>query len=136
MVEVEAKTHPAEPVRFAALEKLCELDELAVSAAEAEALKEALRWLRIIYTTMTTPNSINALPSAAFSWPVRVPEIYIAMVMQRHAAALVLLSHFCLLLNRMQDSGGSVVRVGRCCKGSIRRLGRSGNRGLFGRYRI
>lgn len=101
--ESEAETHPAEPVRFAALEELWELDRLAVTAAEVETLKEALRWLRIIYTIMTTPNSNNDPASAALSWPVRVPEMYLTMVRQRHPAALILLSHFCLLLNKVED---------------------------------
>ncbi|PVH79100.1 hypothetical protein DL98DRAFT_516313 [Cadophora sp. DSE1049] len=101
--ELKAETHPAEPVRFAALEKLWELDRLSVTTAEAEALKEALRWLRIIYTFMTTPNDNIDAAAAALSWPVRVPELYLMMARERQPAALVLLSHFCLLLNRVED---------------------------------
>src|SRR6185437_14200064 len=87
-----------------ALEKLWDSTSQCVSAAEADSLKEALRWLKTIYgMMMITPPETNDPASAALSWPVRVPEDYLLMVNQRQPIALVLLAHFCLLLNQIED---------------------------------
>ncbi|KAL2065260.1 hypothetical protein VTL71DRAFT_2929 [Oculimacula yallundae] len=101
--EIEADENPAERARFNALEELWDLEKLAVTTEEKEALNEALRWLKIIYTVLTNPNNDTDPASAALSWPVRVSELFLLMAKQRHPAALILLSHFCLLLNKMED---------------------------------
>ncbi|KAH7369988.1 hypothetical protein BKA65DRAFT_9914 [Rhexocercosporidium sp. MPI-PUGE-AT-0058] len=101
--EHEADANPAESTRFAALEQLWDPSKHSVNVAEVESLNEALRWLKIIYTVVTTPSSDNDPPSAVLSWPVRVPEHYLVMVNERQPAALILLAHFCLLLNRAED---------------------------------
>ncbi|KAF7861557.1 hypothetical protein EAF04_008119 [Stromatinia cepivora] len=101
--ELEAEANPAESAKFSALEQLWDSTRVPVTAAEVDSLQEALRWLKIIYTMMTTPSSNNDPASTALSWPVRVPEHYLLMVNERQPAALILLSHFCLLLNKVED---------------------------------
>ncbi|CZR50172.1 uncharacterized protein PAC_00044 [Phialocephala subalpina] len=101
--ELEAEANPAESAKFSALEQLWDSTRVPTTAAEVDSLKEALRWLRIIYTMMSTPNSNCDPASTALSWPVRVPEHFLSMVNERQPAALILLSHFCLLLNKVED---------------------------------
>ncbi|KAH7416723.1 hypothetical protein BKA64DRAFT_275413 [Cadophora sp. MPI-SDFR-AT-0126] len=101
--EHEALANPT--TKFSALDELCNSTSLSVSAAEADALKEALQWLKTIYSMMIiTPPEMKDPASFALSWPSRVPDYYLLMVNQRQPTALVLLAHFCLLLNQIEDS--------------------------------
>ncbi|KAG4411843.1 hypothetical protein IFR04_015027 [Cadophora malorum] len=99
--ELEAEANPAESVKFSALEQLW-VSTRVLATAEVNSLKEALKWLKIIYTIMTASSHTDSA-SAALSWLVRVPEHYLSMVNDRQPAALILLSHFCLLLNKVED---------------------------------
>jgi hypothetical protein len=101
--ELSAVSTVSEPARFLSLEELWDVTKISVSTAEAESLEEALRWLKITYTMIRAPNSNIDPASTALSWPVRVPELYLQMVNARHPAALILLAHFCLLLNKVED---------------------------------
>lgn len=100
--ELAAESNPVEPARFSALSKLWDPMDVSVSATEVEALDEALRWLKIIYTMIITCAKTDPA-SAALTWPVRVPEFYLLMVDSRQPAALIVLAHFCLLLNKVDD---------------------------------
>lgn len=101
--EHEAESNPRDAAKFLALEQLWNAAAVSLSAVEVDSLNEALRWLKIIYTMITTPHNNQDPASAAMSWPVRVPSRYFSMVNNRQPAALILLSHFCLLLNKVED---------------------------------
>ncbi|KAH6672083.1 hypothetical protein B0J14DRAFT_86181 [Halenospora varia] len=101
--EHEAESNPTEAAKFLALEQLWNATGVSVSAVEVDSLNEALRWLKIIYTIIATPHNNQDPASAALSWPVRVPSLFFLMVNNRQPAALILLSHFCLLLNKVED---------------------------------
>ncbi|KAH9208750.1 hypothetical protein DL95DRAFT_467469 [Leptodontidium sp. 2 PMI_412] len=101
--ELAAMANPAESAKFLALEQLWDSTRIPLTAAEVESLKESLGWMKIIYTMITLPSGGIDPASAAMTWPVRVPEHYLSMVNERQPAALILLSHFCLLLNTVDD---------------------------------
>ncbi|KAH9212962.1 hypothetical protein DL95DRAFT_367521 [Leptodontidium sp. 2 PMI_412] len=101
--EHEAEANPAESTKFSALEHLWDPIKVPVTDSEVDSLNGALRWLKVIYTVVVTPSSDNDPPSFALSWPARVPEHYLVMVNERQPAALILLAHFCLLLNKAED---------------------------------
>ena len=101
--ESSAETNPEDSARFTALEQLWDGAPDRFSAVEVDALKEALRWLKIIYTMISRPNDNTDAASDALSWPVRVPALYLLMVNKRQPEALIVLAHFCLLLNKVED---------------------------------
>lgn len=101
--EISAAANPEDAVKFAALEQLWDSAPVPISATEIEALKETLRWLKITYTMISRPNESSDAAADALSWPVRVPDLFLLMVNRRQPEALVLLAHYCLLLNKVED---------------------------------
>lgn len=101
--ELAAETSPEDSARFTCLEQLWDISPTPFTSDEVDALKEALRWLKITYTMMTRPTDRADSASDALSWPIRIPDLFLLMVQQRQPAALVVLVHYCLLLNRVGD---------------------------------
>lgn len=101
--ELVAVANPAKSVKFSALEQLWDSTTIPLTTAEVESLKESLGWMKIIYSMITLPSGGIDPASAAMTWLVRVPEHYLSMVNERQPAALILLAHFCLLLNTVDD---------------------------------
>ena len=98
------ETNPEDTARFATLEQLWNRTPMTISVAEADALRETLDILRETYSFMSLPVPDSGIDpgGASLSWPIRVPEAYIQMVNRRQPEALILLAHYCLLLNKME----------------------------------
>jgi len=101
--EPPAQVSPKDDGRFLDLMRLWDSPHTHLSAEEVEALDEALTLLRQVYGLMPYFETKICAISATFSWPVQVPEAYIEMVKRRQPEALVLLAHYCLLLNTVNN---------------------------------
>jgi len=103
--EKAAEANPAESIRFCPLEQLFDNPETPFSDTELDALKGTLRRLQVTYTMMcNTRSHMVDTTSLGMSWVVRIPELYILMVSRREPVALVVLAHFCLLLNKIENA--------------------------------
>ena len=84
----------------------------------SEILFDALHQLRIAFARVSQLTLATTVPTdsdedsggliltdrgAAFTWPFHVSEKYIVLLEQQRPQALVLLAHFAILLNRVQD---------------------------------
>ncbi|KAH8805272.1 hypothetical protein F5884DRAFT_443481 [Xylogone sp. PMI_703] len=101
--ERSAEANPEHCDRFTALEQLWDAAPVPFDTIEVDALKEALRWLKILYTMISRPNDKIDAASDALSWPVQIPELFLLMANRKQPEALVLLAHYCLLLNKVED---------------------------------
>jgi hypothetical protein len=50
-----------------------------------------------------TPGQTISTKTLAYSWPIQVPERYIALIREKNPQALAVLAHYCVML-RMIDS--------------------------------
>lgn len=100
---ISAEANPEDSARFTTLEQLWDSAPVLFSAVDIDTLREALRWLKINYTMISRPNDMADAASAALSWPVQVPDHFLQMVNRRQPEALILLAHYCLLLNKVED---------------------------------
>jgi hypothetical protein len=64
---------------------------------------EALNALRRLFAMIFTPNQTLSTKTIVYSWPVQVPQRYIILMSERNQAAIVVLAHYCIMLN-MIDS--------------------------------
>ncbi len=61
-----------------------------------------LSLLRKVFLLTVADNGIEIIQST-LSWPIMIPDSYIALVQSRNPHALVLLAHYCVLLKRVDD---------------------------------
>lgn len=101
--ERAADLNPVESAKFLALEQLWTVGLVPTSDNEIHALKEAHLWLARLYTMLYLPSNMEPV-SIALSWFVRVPDLFLSMMNQRQPAALILLAHFSLLLNKLEHT--------------------------------
>ena len=102
--EKAAEANPAESYKFRLLEQLFHDQKTRLSDTELDALKGTLHILQVTYTMMcNTRSNVVDTNSLVLSWVMRIPELYILIVSRREPVALVVLAHFCLLLNRMEN---------------------------------
>lgn len=91
-------THNPDDHRLAAL-----LPLFSRSDDDSAACREALNTLRQLFAMITTPNQTMSIKSLIYSWPVQVPQRYLVLMSEREPRALVILAHYCIMLN-MIDS--------------------------------
>ena len=97
--EHRAEASPIDATKFHALEELWK----SAYDNEIDALNEALKWILTFYTMLCMPTNME--PSTiALAWLVRVPELFLSMVNGREPAALILLAHYSLLLNKLDHT--------------------------------
>jgi hypothetical protein len=124
--EREADLNPVKPSKFLELEGLWTTGLVSARESEIDALKVALKWLATSYTMLCMPADME--PSAiALSWLIRVPDLFLSMVNGREPAALILLAHYSLLLNKLDDTWWTL--------GMSRRLLREVHRSLAEEWR-
>jgi hypothetical protein len=100
--DVPDAINPEETAKFAALETLwTNSPTTRFNDIEVGALKQTLDVLKETYIMMCSPNVNQDPPASVFSWPILVPEEYIQMVLNSQPEALILLAHYCLLLNKI-----------------------------------
>ena len=89
--------------KFAALKKIMEPIENCpeLDTESIESLKDALIEMEEGYAMLCANDERVCADAVVFSWPIRVSEHYITMVAQRVPQALVVLAHYCLLLNKI-----------------------------------
>lgn len=87
--------------RFTSLERLWSPLSSRLTAAEASILHETLRILVDIYSKISHEAVDPA--GAALAWPIRVSNDFIQMVNRQQEEALILLAHYCLVLNKVDD---------------------------------
>lgn len=102
--EKAAEANPAKSYKFRLLEQLFHDQKTQLSDTKLDALKGTLHILQVIYTIIcNTRSNIVDTNSLILSWVIRIPELYILIVSRRKPVALVVLAHFCLLLNRIEN---------------------------------
>ncbi|KAG9231280.1 hypothetical protein BJ875DRAFT_469943 [Amylocarpus encephaloides] len=99
----KAAADPSEDSRFSDLKKLWIEIDSSLSAVEVESLQEALQCIQIIYTVLTASDNNCDATCATISWVARVSDVYLEMVRVKQPVALIVLAHFCLLLNQLED---------------------------------
>lgn len=77
--------------------------EIPTDASEADIYDQALEQLQIFYTAMTAPKYDNNLCNMATAWLCQLDPYFFVLVSERKPGALLLLAHFTLLLNRVED---------------------------------
>lgn len=88
--------------RFMKLKRLWEIPQAEMSDEQIVAMNETWNLLQESYAQVTSQNASRAgvdEVAATLSWPAKAPETYITMVNRRIPEALVLLAHYCLVLN-------------------------------------
>ena len=89
---------------------------------EGEVCCEALNVLRNLLAMAATPDQTIAVKTLVLSWPAEIPEGYLILVGERKAEALVVLAHYCIMLN-MIDSlwfmRGSAARLMEQCRSEL-----------------
>lgn len=97
------QTSPEDDAKFLTLMRLWDPSPGNLTGSEVDALNKALNLLRHVYGQLPYFGMRVCAISATFSWPVQVPDVYIEMVQKRQPEALILLAHYCLLLNRVNN---------------------------------
>jgi hypothetical protein len=86
---------------------------------DATVYHEALNTLRRLFAMIATPNQTMSTKTIVYCWPVQVPQRYLLLMSERQPEALVILAHYCIMLN-MLDSfwfmEGCAARVLRQCQ--------------------
>jgi hypothetical protein len=93
-----ANENPEDTARFTALEQLW---ESGYTPDEVDSFKNTLDTLKKIYTMLSLHGGHLDAVSAVLNWPIRAPEVYLQMVNNKQPEALILLAHYCLLLNKV-----------------------------------
>ncbi|KAH8814870.1 hypothetical protein F5884DRAFT_693424 [Xylogone sp. PMI_703] len=94
---------PEDKERFEALRQLWSAGSTELTIEDVASLNEALDLLQELYGYITSAHEDISFTAMAFSWPVKVSNHYIELIHRRLPAALILLAHFCLLLNKIDN---------------------------------
>jgi hypothetical protein len=86
------------------------------------ACHEALNTLRRVFAMIATPSQTMSTKTLIYSWAVQVPQAYMVLMSEREPRAIVILAHYCVLLN-MIDSfwfmDGCAARVLSQCRSDL-----------------
>jgi hypothetical protein len=66
---------------------------------DAHTCCKALNSLRGLLAIATAPNQSIDLKTLIFSWPAQVPQRYIFLIFKKNPGALVVMAHYCVMLN-------------------------------------
>lgn len=97
------ETSLEDSAKFVTLERSWDAASTTFGVGEVDSLNKTLDCLKEIYGVMSSPDISLDTAAAVLSWPVRVPETYFQMLNSRHPQALILLAHYCLLLNKIDN---------------------------------
>jgi Fungal specific transcription factor domain/Fungal Zn(2)-Cys(6) binuclear cluster domain len=84
--------------RLASLLRLCD----GHSPEVAKIYEETIHCLRRTFVNVHSITDDTRVTVAVLKWPIIVPQSYMIFLDQRHPEALVILSNFCVLLNRIK----------------------------------
>jgi hypothetical protein len=93
--------------KFQSLKQLWDAENLPkhstgpFSDIEIDAFSETLDVLIEKYGAVFADSPDLDTIGVVYSWPIRVPDLFIQMVNRKRPEALVLLAHYCLLLNKV-----------------------------------
>jgi hypothetical protein len=93
---------PEDEKHLSSLAQLWKPPPPAMSPDTASVLETSLETLRMVFSIATSDNGVGFI-AAALSWSCFIPEPYICLVQGGTPEALVLLAHYCVLLNRVND---------------------------------
>ena len=86
------------------------------SSEDASVYHEALDALRRLFAMIATPNQTMSTKTIIYCWPVQVSQRYLLLMSERQPKALVILAHYCIMLNMldtfwfMEGCAGRVLR--------------------------
>ncbi|KUJ12372.1 uncharacterized protein LY89DRAFT_536641, partial [Mollisia scopiformis] len=106
--------------KFRSLAALWDKSRTHLKAEEADALDEALTFLIEVHAFLSLRDQAIDEVGTTLSWPIRVRDSYIAMVSQQKPEALVVLAHYCLLLNKI-DHFWFMAGMSRCLLQTVHR---------------
>lgn len=104
--EAAARENLLEQVRFEeirALWKDSTTSSIQVTEEEFPVYDQVLERLQIFYTAMAVPEYGNNPSNMALAWLCTIDASFFTFLTQRRPIALVLLAHFTLLLNKVED---------------------------------
>jgi hypothetical protein len=103
--ELIREAHPETSARLTSLSRLWDMSNNKFDPADVEVLDRTLSRLHEAYGMMKSSDSECqvALIGVALTWPIRVPERFLAMVNQLEPEALILLAHYSIILNKVDD---------------------------------
>jgi hypothetical protein len=103
--ELIREAHPETSTRLTSLSRLWDMSNEKFDPADVEVLDRTLSHLHEAYGMMKSSDSECqvALIGVALTWPIRVPERFLSMVNQLEPEALILLAHYSLILNKVDD---------------------------------
>lgn len=87
--------------KLKSLSRLWAAHNSSLSRVEIDALNEALSLLHEVYELIPSYNTQTCPIAATFSWAVRISDAYITMVIKEQPEALVLLAHYCIVLQQV-----------------------------------
>lgn len=64
---------------------------------------EALNVLRRLFAMMASPGQTISTKTLVYRWPVEVPRRYLVLMSERNPKALVILAHYCIMLNMLKS---------------------------------
>lgn len=104
-LELAMQANPEVTMKLASLSSLWDSSPAKFSAAEVAAFNETLALLHeanglVISSTSQCPVDVM---SVTMAWPIRVPETFLPMVTALKPEALVVLAHYSLLLNQVDQ---------------------------------
>jgi len=116
--ELMREIHPGPSARLTALSRLWNRSTAKLDATDVVVLDRTLTQLHEAYWMMRSSDKEcqTASVGIALAWPIRVPERFLAMVNNMDPEALILLAHYSLLLNKvdnvwfMHGMGGHLLR--------------------------
>ena len=89
------------------------------SSDDAPVYREALDALRRLFAMIATPNQTMSTKTIVYCWPAQVPQRYLLLMSERQPKALVILAHYCIMLNMLNTfwfMEDCAVRVLRQCR--------------------
>ncbi|KAG8534202.1 uncharacterized protein KY384_001046 [Bacidia gigantensis] len=81
------------------LEQLC--NDMSSTGEDKAACLEAAYQLRYVYTRIINKETYECDVSLSFLWPVIVPQHYLKMLNEGRSEALIILAHYCTVLDRL-----------------------------------
>jgi hypothetical protein len=93
---------PEDEKRLDSLTRLWNPPSPGMSPEIISVLETSLGTLRMVFSIATSDNGVGFI-TAALSWSCFIPEPYIQLVQGGNPEALVLLAHYCVLLNRVDN---------------------------------
>jgi len=103
--ELARAADPEASAKLTALSQLWDSSSGTFEAVDVEVLNQTLALLIEAYGLVTLSSTNREIDTilVVYAWPIKVPEAFFAMVKEQKPEALVVLAHYSLLLNKVDQ---------------------------------